>query len=146
MPPGYPSCPAWCGSPKSDRVASRMPSVSRHLGRAVPLSTRRATSRVLDTDPALPPMGLRVRLKADVDISGYPYQARVVLRALKEYGMILADNGSPWYVTGAPHPRWNDDALHALHGIKGSDLEVVDTTACGAVPDVAPCGRGAMVG
>jgi len=80
-----------------------------------------------DDDVALPPMGLRVRLKADVDISGYPYQARVILQALKEYGMILADNGSPWYVTGAPHPRWNDDALHTLHDIKGSDLEVVDT-------------------
>ena len=78
-------------------------------------------------DVALPPMGLRVRLKADVDISRYPYQARIILRALKEYGMILADNGSPWYVTGAPHPRWNDDALHTLHDIKGSDFEVVDT-------------------
>jgi hypothetical protein len=72
-------------------------------------------------------MGLRVRLKASVDISGYPRQARVILRALKQYGMILADNGSPWYVTGAPHPGWDDDALHVLHGISGSDFEVVDT-------------------
>jgi hypothetical protein len=78
-------------------------------------------------DPSLPPMGLRVRLKASVDISGYPRQARVILRALKQYGMILADNGSPWYVTGAPHPGWDDDALHVLHGISGSDFEVVDT-------------------
>jgi hypothetical protein len=80
-------------------------------------------------DPALPPMGIRVRLKASVDISGFPRQARVVLRALKRYGMILADNGSPWYVTGAPHPRWDDDALHTLHRIKGSDFEVVDTSS-----------------
>lgn len=74
-----------------------------------------------------PPMGLRVRLKQSVKIKGYPKQARVVLKALKRYGMILADNGSPWYVTGAPDPRWDDDALHALHQIRGSDFEVVDT-------------------
>jgi hypothetical protein len=79
------------------------------------------------TDPDLPPMGLRVRLKRSVDISGFPRQARIVLRALKRYGMILADNGSPWYVTGAPDPRWDDDALHTLHRIRGSDFEVVDT-------------------
>jgi hypothetical protein len=77
----------------------------------------------------LPPMGLRVRLKMSVDISGYPPQARVILKALKYYGMILADNGSPWYVTGAPDPHWNDDQLHTLHGIHGSDFEVVDTTS-----------------
>ncbi len=77
---------------------------------------------------ALPPMGLRVRLRASVDISGYPRQARVILTALKRYGMILADNGSPWYVTGAPDPHWDDDALHELHGIRGSDFEVVDTS------------------
>jgi hypothetical protein len=75
-----------------------------------------------------PPMGLRVRLKASVDISGYGTQARVILTALKRYGMILADNGSPWYITGAPSSKWNDDVLHALGGIDGSDFEVVDTT------------------
>ncbi len=77
---------------------------------------------------SLPPMGLRVRLKASVDISGFGPQARVILEALKRYGMILADNGSPWYVTGAPDPRWNDDELHALHQLSGSDFEVVDTS------------------
>jgi hypothetical protein len=75
-----------------------------------------------------PPMGLRVRLKASVDISGFGTQARVLLTALKRYGMILADNGSPWYVTGAPSSHWNDDVLHALGGIPGSDFEVVDTS------------------
>lgn len=79
------------------------------------------------TGAYLPPMGLRVRLKSSVDISRYPRQARILLRALKRYGMILADNGSPWYVTGAPDPRWDDDALHALHGLTGADFEVVDT-------------------
>jgi hypothetical protein len=76
-----------------------------------------------------PPMGLRVRLKADVDISGLPYQARVVAQALKRYGMILADNGSPWYISGAPNPRWNDDALHQLDQLTGRDFEVVDTSS-----------------
>jgi hypothetical protein len=80
-------------------------------------------------DPSLPPMGTRVRLKASVDISGYPKQARIVLQALKTYGMILADNGSNWYISGAPDPRWSNDALHALGGIKGSDFEVVDTSS-----------------
>jgi len=80
-------------------------------------------------DPSLPPMGARVRLKAGVDISGYPRQARIVLQALKTYGMILADNGSNWYISGAPDPRWSNDALHALGGIKGSDFEVVDTSS-----------------
>ena len=75
-----------------------------------------------------PPMGLRVRLKASVDTSGYGPQSRVILQALQLYGMLLADNGSPWYITGAPDSRWNDDELHGLGGIKGSDFEVVDTT------------------
>ena len=78
---------------------------------------------------SLPPMGLRVRLKASVDVSGFSKQARVVLVALQRYGMILADNGSPWYITGAPHANWNDDVLHDLHEITGADFEVVDTTA-----------------
>jgi hypothetical protein len=73
-------------------------------------------------------MGLRVRLKASVDISGYGDQARIVLQALKTYGMILADNGSPWYVTGAPSTSWNDSVLHTLGQISGSAFEVVDTT------------------
>jgi hypothetical protein len=80
-------------------------------------------------DPSLPPMGLRVRLKADVDVSGFPRQARIVLQALKAYGMILADNGSSWYVSGAPSPRWSNDDLHSLGRITGADFEVVDTSS-----------------
>ena len=79
------------------------------------------------SDPGLPPMGLRVRLKRSVSLAGYGPQARAVLVALKRYGMILADNGSPWYVTGAPNAGWDDDDLHALGRIRGSDFEVVDT-------------------
>jgi hypothetical protein len=78
-----------------------------------------------NTSTSAPPMGLRVRLKASVDISAYPTQAQVVLVALKRYGMILADNGSAWYISGAPDDRWNNDQLATLSGIKGSDLEVV---------------------
>jgi hypothetical protein len=77
------------------------------------------------TDASLPPMGLRLRLKADVDVSGYPRQARIVLVALKRYGMLVADNGSSWYITGAPNPRWSNDQLHTLGRVKGSDFEVV---------------------
>jgi hypothetical protein len=80
------------------------------------------------TDPSLPPMGLRFRLKRSYPIGGFPRQARIVLQALKEYGMILADNGSNWYVSGAPHPKWSNDQLHALHRVPGSAFEVVDGT------------------
>jgi hypothetical protein len=73
-------------------------------------------------------MGLRLRLKANVDISGYGPQSQVILTALKRYGMILADNGSGYYISGAPDPRWDDEDLHELHQIKGSMFEVVDTT------------------
>jgi hypothetical protein len=81
------------------------------------------------SDPSLPPMGLRVRLKASVDISGFPRQARIVLQALKTYGMILADNGSSWYISGAPNPRWSNDDLHTIGRITGADFEVVDTSS-----------------
>jgi hypothetical protein len=76
-----------------------------------------------------PPMGLRVRLKASVNIAGLPHQARVVAEALKMYGMILADNGSPWYISGAPNPHWNNNALHQLGQLTGRDFEVVDTSS-----------------
>jgi hypothetical protein len=76
-----------------------------------------------------PPMGLRVRLKRRVDISHLPYQARVVAQALKTYGLLLADNGSPWYISGAPDRRWSDDALHQLDRLTGRDFEVVDTSS-----------------
>ena len=80
-------------------------------------------------DGFYPPMGLRVRLKASVNISRLPYQARVVAQALKTYGLMLADNGSPWYISGAPNPRWSDDQLHQLDQLTGRDFEVVDTSS-----------------
>jgi hypothetical protein len=78
-------------------------------------------------DPALPPMGLRVRLKASYDISRFPRQSRVILKALKRYGMILADNGSSWFISGAPSPGWNNDDLHQLRRVRGEAFEVVRT-------------------
>jgi hypothetical protein len=77
---------------------------------------------------SLPPMGLRVRLKASFDLSQLSPQARVVAVALQHYGMILADNGSPWYISGASNKRFNDDDLRTLNRITGRDLEVVDTS------------------
>jgi hypothetical protein len=79
------------------------------------------------TDPGLPPMGLRLRLKANFDTSAFRGQARVVLDALKRYGMIVADNGSNWYVTGAADPRWDDNDLAQLKSVPGSAFEAVDT-------------------
>ena len=70
-------------------------------------------------------MGMRVRLKASVDISGYPANVQVILRAMKTYGMFLADNGSSFYVSGAHDMRWNDDELGAMKRLHGSDFEVV---------------------
>lgn len=83
------------------------------------------------TDPSLPPMGLRVRLKASFDTSGFPPQTRIVLDALKRYGMLVADNGSNWYVSGAPDPGWKNDDLHTLSRVKGASFEVVDTSSLG---------------
>ncbi len=80
------------------------------------------------TDPDLPAMGQRLRLKADFDTSGYPRQARVILKALKRYGMIVADNGSDWFISGAPSKGWDNDQLRALKGVEGDNFEVVDTS------------------
>jgi hypothetical protein len=80
-------------------------------------------------NPALPPMGLRLRLKASTDISGFSAMNQKILRALKKYGMIVADNGSDWFICGAPDSRWDDEDLHNLHQLHGSDFEAVYTGA-----------------
>jgi hypothetical protein len=76
-------------------------------------------------DPNLPPMGLRLRLKASFPTRGFPRQARIVLEALKRYGMLVADNGSDWFISGAPDRRWSNEQLHTLHRVPGSAFEVV---------------------
>jgi hypothetical protein len=87
------------------------------------------------TDPALPPMGIRVRLKASFDVSGFSATNQIILEGLKRYGMILADNGSPWFISGAPDRRWDDDDLHALKSLRGNDFEVVDVSSLMVDPD-----------
>ena len=87
------------------------------------------------TGDQYPPMGQRFRLKASFDISPYPAQVQVILSALKRYGAILADNGGAWYLTGAPDSRWDDDQLHQLHNILGSNLEAVDESALMSDPN-----------
>jgi len=91
---------------------------NRYVAPASHFASRRKEEDVL-------PMGARLRLRADFDIRPYPPEAKVILTALKTYGMILADNGSDWFISGAPDPRWNDEALTALKRVKGSDFEVL---------------------
>ncbi|MEY2590142.1 MAG: hypothetical protein QOJ67_2126 [Acidimicrobiaceae bacterium] len=80
-------------------------------------------------NPSLPPMGLRLRLKAGFDISGYPRDDQVILQAMKTYGMIVADNGSSWYISGAPDERWDNDVLHVLGQVPGSSFEALDASS-----------------
>ena len=81
------------------------------------------------TDTKYPPMGQRFRLKKDFDIKTFPKDCRVILMALQKYGMILADNGSAWYLSGVPDERWNNDTLHTFSRVKGSDFEAVDESS-----------------
>jgi hypothetical protein len=87
-------------------------------------------------DPALPPLGQRFRLKGDVNITRFSPDSQVILRALQVYGMILADNGSPWFVSGEPSAGWDNDALNTeLRQLKGSDFEAVDVSSLMAEAD-----------
>jgi hypothetical protein len=87
------------------------------------------------TNPAHPPLGIRVRLKANYDISGFSSTNQIILTALKEYGMMLADNGSAWYISGAPDERWDNGDLHELDVLRGSNFEVVDVSGLMIHPD-----------
>ncbi|MEO6123907.1 MAG: hypothetical protein ABIR32_09360 [Ilumatobacteraceae bacterium] len=87
-------------------------------------ATHEASSR---TDADLPPMGMRLRLRAGFDLSGLSGQARVIAVAMQQYGLIVADNGSNWFFQGAPSPGWVDDDLSQLKNIPGTAFEVVDT-------------------
>jgi hypothetical protein len=123
--PILPGLARWDGDAATGRIDHALRFTAERTRRAFIYPARHDASS--STDPSLPPMGLRVRLKAGVDISGLPPQARMVARALKTYGLILADNGSKWYVSGAPSPHWSNDQLHALGRLAGNDFEVVDT-------------------
>jgi hypothetical protein len=80
-------------------------------------------------------MGQRFRLKSNWDISGYSADVQVILRAFKTYGIILADNGSAWFISGAPDARWDNDALHEWDDVPGSAFEAVDVTSLIVDPD-----------
>jgi len=82
-----------------------------------------------DTDPNLPPMGLRLRLRADYDLARFSSETRTILAALQRYGLILADNGSAWYVSGVPDERWDNDVLRELRQVRGSAFEAVDVSS-----------------
>jgi hypothetical protein len=86
-----------------------------------------ATHQAGVANAALPPMGLRLRLKASFSLAGFHGEALVILRALKTYGMIVADNGSSWYISGSTDPRWNDNDLNQLKSVPGSAFEAVET-------------------
>jgi hypothetical protein len=79
------------------------------------------------SNPNLPPMGLRLRLKASYSLAGYSGESLVILEALKRYGLIVADNGSPWFITGAPNPGWNDENLEEIKQVPGSEFEAVES-------------------
>ena len=118
MQPDCRSFPGWCATTRSRRAWKT----------ALFFSTMPATHKASNrTDPTLPPMGLRLRLRADFDLSGLTGQARVIAIAMQQYGVIVADNGSNWFFQGAPDPRWNDDDLNQLKAIPGTAFEVVDT-------------------
>jgi RNA polymerase sigma factor (sigma-70 family) len=121
--------PVFAGLVRYDEVAEQKE--IRHALRFSCRETRRAFVAPArhwsgsSNDPNMPPMGMRVRLKADVDIASFPPQATVVLKALKQYGMFLANHGSDWYLSGTPDPRWDVKDLKSLQRLKGSDFEVV---------------------
>jgi hypothetical protein len=87
------------------------------------------------TGARYPPMGQRFRLRANYDVSGFAPEVQVILRALKQYGMVLADNGAPWFISGVPDERWDNDVLHELRQVHGSDFEAVDVSSLMVDPD-----------
>jgi len=97
------------------------------------------------TGAQYPPMGVRFRLRADFDISSYSPVNQIILKALKTYGMMIADNGSAWYLSGAPDSRWNNDDLHTLGQVHGSDFEVVDVSGLMVSPDSGQAQQSAAV-
>src|SRR5262249_40141195 len=99
-----------------------------------------------NTGTQYPPMGQRFRLKADFDISGFSAANQVILRALKKYGMILADNGSAIYMSGVPDERWNNDDLHRLGSVVGNNFEAVDESSLMLDPNSSQARQGVVGG
>jgi hypothetical protein len=134
-PLGWTSADA-AGLPIFPGLVRRDEVVAGHIGHALRFTVSASQRAIVlpathwassSTDATRPPMGLRLRLKASYDISGFSTGNQVILTALKEYGMIVADNGSDWYLSGAHDPLWDDDELGELKSVPGSAFEVVDT-------------------
>ncbi len=132
-PDGWTSADA-AGLPILPGLVRRDEVLSGEIRHALRFTTRRTQRAYVhpathyassDTDPALPPMGLRVRLEAAYDVSGFRGNARVILTALKRYGMFVADNGSDWFISGETNTAWDDDDLDQLKAVPGSAFEVV---------------------
>ncbi|MCG3179406.1 MAG: hypothetical protein BIFFINMI_01741 [Phycisphaerae bacterium] len=135
-PPGWTSAdaaglPIFPGLVRYDEVVER-----REVNHAFRFTVRRTQRGYIPpathwasrtNDRNLPPMGLRVRLRPDYDVSQAPRSVQPILVALKKYGMILADNGGDWFLSGAPNPKWNDDELNWLKRVRGRDFQAVDT-------------------
>lgn len=133
-PKGWTSCdaaglPILPGLVRYDEVVEQ-----GHIDHALRFTVRRTRASFIPPathfasrsyNPIYPPMGMRVRLKASVDLTDFPQSAQVILKALKQYGMFVADNGGNWFLTGAPDPRWNDQEIETLKRIHGSDFEVI---------------------
>ena len=117
------------------RIAHALRFTTRHTRRAYVWPGRHFASS--STDPSLPPMGQRFRLRSSVDIGGFSPQTKVILTALKEYGMILADNGGNWYISGARDSRWSSKTISELKTLHGSDLEAVDVSRAMIDPNSA---------
>ena len=133
-PAGWTSADA-AGLPILPGLVTYKEVASGHIDHAIRVTVPRSQAKYLwparhfasdSNDTSLPPMGLRLRLKASFDVSHLPSQARVIATAMKKYGVIVADNGSPWYISGAPDAHWNNDQLHALDKIVGTDFEAID--------------------
>jgi hypothetical protein len=106
---------------------------TRQTSREFKWPARHLASRL--TDPRLPPMGQRFRLRSSFDIGGFAPETRVILTALQTYGMLLSDNGGPWFLTGAIDSRWPSSIASELRNVKGSDFEAVDISGLMIDPD-----------
>jgi len=111
---------------KSGRISHALRFSTPHTRRAFVWPARHFASS--SSDPNLPPMGQRFRLRGSFDLSRVTAEARVILNALKEYGMFLADNGGPWFLTGTPDSRWDSRTISDLRSVSGSDFEAVDSS------------------
>jgi hypothetical protein len=143
--PGWTSADAaglsiFAGLVRYDEVAAG------HIDHAIRVTVPRSQAKYIwparhqasdSSSASLPPMGLRLRLKASVNVSSLPKQARIIAVAMQKYGIIVADNGSPWFISGTPDDRWDNDALHALGRLHGSDFEAVDAGSLIADPNSA---------